>query len=60
MGNTQVMSIQLPAELYAKLTNISTSFQSDLNSDMVHLMECYVDSYQKLHTDAALSSLLEV
>ena len=60
MGNTKVMSISVPAELYAKLTNISISFQSDLNSDMVHLMECYVDSYQKLHADAAVSSFMEV
>lgn len=60
MGNTKVMSIQVPTELYTKLTNISVSFQSDLNSDLVHLLECYVDSYQKLHADAALSSLLEV
>lgn len=45
-------------ELLAKLTNISVSFQSDLNSDMVHLMECYVDSYQKLQTDPAAKILL--
>ena len=58
MGNTQIMSISVPAELYAKLTNISISFQSDLNSDMIHLMECYVDSYQKLQSDPAAKILL--
>ena len=58
MGNVQVMQIQVPTELYAKLTNISVSFHSDLNSDLVHLMECYVDSYQKLQTDPAAKILL--
>ncbi|MBQ8519173.1 MAG: hypothetical protein IJ455_06210 [Agathobacter sp.] len=58
MGNVQVMQIQVPSELYTKLTNISISFQSDLNSDLVHLMEVYVDSYQKLQTDPAAKILL--
>ena len=58
MGDLTSMSIQVPTELYTKLTNISISFQSDLNSDIVHLMECYVDSFQKLHSDPAAKILL--
>ena len=58
MGNVQVMQIQVPTELYTKLTNISISFHSDLNSDLVHLMEVYVDSYQKLQADPAAKILL--
>lgn len=60
MGDLTFMSIQVPTELYTKLTNISISFHSDLNSDLVHLMEVYVDSYQKLHSNPAASSLVEV
>lgn len=60
MGDLTSMSIQLPTELYTTLTNISISFHSDLNSDMVHLMECYVDSYRKLQAAEAAASLLEV
>ena len=59
MQNSTLLSVPIPIELYNELNKISLNFGTDLNSDMVHLMQVYVDSFQKLHPDSA-KALLEV
>lgn len=58
MDNITVINISVPDELLVKLHYISDSFNSDLNSDVVNLLQCYVDSFQKLHSDPAAKVLL--
>ena len=60
MSSQTIFSMSIPTELLNQLNKISINFGTDLNSDMVHLMECYVDSFQKLHADSASKALLEV
>lgn len=57
MGDV-VMKIEVPLELYAKLEEISHRFKSDLNADLVSLMECYVDMYRQISLDPAARMVL--
>lgn len=60
MSNTVMLTVPIPQELYINMQKVSSSFKSDLNDDLVHLMECYVDSYQKLLRDPSAKILLGV
>lgn len=60
MPNMVNFNLQVPEELFIKAKNVSESFRSDFESDMVHLLECYVDSYQKIMRDPAAKALLNV
>ena len=52
--------LQVPEDLLIQVKNVSDSFKSDFNSDMIILMESYVKSYQNLLRDPAAKALLEV
>lgn len=59
MSNMVNFSLQVPEELLDKAKNVSETFRSDFETDMVHLLECYVDSYQKIMRDPAAKALLK-
>lgn len=53
------VTLQVPEELLDKVRKVSVAFQSDFETDMVHLMECYVDSYQQLQRDPVAKVVLK-
>lgn len=48
MSNTTVLQLNVPSELYQKVRNISVSFGTDFDTDLVSLLECYVSSFERL------------
>ena len=59
-SNSYDVTISVPADLFRQVNQISISFQSDIESDIVHLMECYVNSFQQIHSDPVGKILLPV
>ena len=54
------INFSVPADLFRQVNQISISFKSDLESDLVLLLQSYVKSYQNLLCDPAAKVLLEV
>lgn len=61
MGNTNVvdMNIRVPKDLHENLVLISAVANSDLNADLLHLLECYVDTGKRLLAFPAAVDFLE-
>lgn len=59
MADMTVLQVEVPSDLLQEVRNISVSFHSDLNDDIVHLMECYAESFRRLRSDPAAKVLLK-
>lgn len=60
MSNFVDMNVRVPIDLYDNLVKISSFAKSDLNTDLVHLFECYVDTGKEILRDPAARILLGV
>jgi len=58
MNNYIDMKVRVPVELYHDLVDITRYSQTDMNTALVHLFECYVDAGRKMLKDPAAKALL--
>lgn len=54
-----IVPLQVPEELFNQVKDVSKAYQSDFNTDIVHFLEYYVSTYQKLVIDPAAKVLLK-
>lgn len=58
MVDVTVFNVQVPAELFNDVEKVCAYYGSDFRSEVVRLLEIYVDSYKRLTSHPAFKDIV--